>query len=148
MADAFQESPPCSLTLSRLDADGVCQRCGSVAREHDNWPPNVAQRKAAKAAARDDRWLTDVLEQMREVEAKWGPFASHHEMHSVLREEVEELWDAIKGDESDARIRAELVDVAVVALRMLRQMGRVVPEAVEEAAPVPAYDANGAEVVP
>jgi NTP pyrophosphatase (non-canonical NTP hydrolase) len=45
--------------------------------------------------------------------APWG----RHEMYAILLEEVDELWDAIKANESDERVYAELVQVAAMCLR-------------------------------
>lgn len=64
-----------------------------------------------------------VLEQLARVDAKWGrTYASRHEMAAVLREECDELWDEVRRDGANERVAAELVDVACVALRALRQM--------------------------
>lgn len=45
--------------------------------------------------------------------AKWG----RHEFYGVLKEEFDELWDAIKSDEPQHRVIAELVQVAAVCVR-------------------------------
>lgn len=42
---------------------------------------------------------------------------SRHEFYAVLLEEVDELWDAIKANESDDRVLAELVQVAAMCFR-------------------------------
>lgn len=64
---------------------------------------------------------------MRELESRvedvtelYGEYASLHEAYSVLLEEVGELGQEIYARErSIGRIRAEAMDVAVVALRIL-----------------------------
>lgn len=43
---------------------------------------------------------------------------SGHEGHSILREEMEEMWDAVKADDL-AHAREEAVQVAAMALRFL-----------------------------
>lgn len=45
--------------------------------------------------------------------AQWG----RHEFYAVLKEEVDELWDAIKDDEPQERVLAELVQVAAMCFR-------------------------------
>ena len=45
--------------------------------------------------------------------APWG----RHEFYAILKEEVDELWDAIKGDETDDRVHDELIQVAAMCLR-------------------------------
>jgi len=46
---------------------------------------------------------------------KWG----RHEFYGVLKEEVDELWDAIKGDEPMENVVAEALQVAAVIFRYL-----------------------------
>lgn len=46
-------------------------------------------------------------------EEPWG----RHEFYAILLEEVEELWEAIKGDEPAARVVEELVQVAAMCFR-------------------------------
>jgi len=43
----------------------------------------------------------------------WG----RHEFYAILREEVDELWDAIKADEPQERVIAELTQVAAMCFR-------------------------------
>lgn len=43
----------------------------------------------------------------------WG----RHEFYGILKEEVDELWDAIKADEPNERVLEELVDVVVCMFR-------------------------------
>jgi NTP pyrophosphatase (non-canonical NTP hydrolase) len=43
----------------------------------------------------------------------WG----RHEFYGVLKEEVDELWDAIKADEPMEAVFDEMLDVAVVLVR-------------------------------
>lgn len=42
---------------------------------------------------------------------------SRHEFYAVILEEFDELWEAIKADESDERIKAELIQVAAMCFR-------------------------------
>lgn len=45
--------------------------------------------------------------------AQW----SRHEFYGILLEEVDELWDAIKSDEPQARVEEELLQVAAMCVR-------------------------------
>lgn len=49
---------------------------------------------------------------------KFKPFNSSHEGYAVLKEEVDELWDAIKKNDLK-NAREEAVQVAAMALRFL-----------------------------
>lgn len=44
---------------------------------------------------------------------QWG----RHEFYAILKEEVDELWDAIKGDLSQDEVEAELMQVAAMCFR-------------------------------
>ncbi len=64
--------------------------------------------------------LQDIQQRVDDVTELYGEYASLHEAFSVLLEEVGELGQEIYARErSIGRIRAETMDVAVVALRIL-----------------------------
>ena len=50
---------------------------------------------------------------------KYGPFASAHELASVLREELDEFWDSVKARDPDPK---ELLQICAVAKRGLIQL--------------------------
>ena len=50
---------------------------------------------------------------------KFGPFASTHEGWAVIREEVDELWEAIKAKADTDTLRREAIQVGASALRFL-----------------------------
>lgn len=52
---------------------------------------------------------------------KFGNFASHHEGYAILKEEVDELWDAVKANDHQ-HAREEAVQVAAMAIRFLRDL--------------------------
>lgn len=52
---------------------------------------------------------------------KWG----RHEFYGILKEEVDELWATIKGDESQERLLEELIQVAAVCIRYAERGDRV-----------------------
>ncbi len=71
-------------------------------------------------------FLTDVDEELRKAEAEHGAIHSHHEGYAVLLEEVEEYWDEVKKKTAlrdEAALYAELVQVATVAWRIVRDLG-------------------------
>jgi hypothetical protein len=72
----------------------------------------VTAAQAAEAALRE-------LECARE---KWpAGFHSGHEGYAVLKEELEELWEAVKSDDT-AHARREAVQIAAMALRYLTDL--------------------------
>lgn len=46
---------------------------------------------------------------------QWG----RHEFYAILKEEVDELWDAIKSDAHQNDVRAEAIDVMAMCIRYL-----------------------------
>lgn len=62
----------------------------------------------------------DVLEELDRAYRKFARMqVGPHEGYAVLLEEVDELWDAIKGNAPWAEQRAEAVQVAAMALRFI-----------------------------
>jgi hypothetical protein len=49
---------------------------------------------------------------------RFGKYHNSHEHYAVLQEEVDEWWDAVKGNFSDCAMY-ELIQVAAVALRFV-----------------------------
>ena len=67
--------------------------------------------------------LTELIEkEMTFGFIEYGPYHSAHEQYAVLKEEVEEWWDAIKGNMADS-CQYELLQVAAVALRYIIENG-------------------------
>jgi len=59
-----------------------------------------------------------IVKEFRSAEMIFKPFASAHEGISIIREEFEEMWDAVRdNDLEDAR--TECVQLAAMALRFL-----------------------------
>jgi len=54
--------------------------------------------KKAEALRRLDKVLADVRAEVERAINMHGGLASAHEGHSVIREELEELWDEVKAD--------------------------------------------------
>jgi len=62
----------------------------------------------------------DVLEEVYKAASKWPPMNSAHEAYAVLAEEVDELWDHVKTNQSKRDLQAmrkEAIQVAAMALR-------------------------------
>jgi hypothetical protein len=67
--------------------------------------------------------FTAVKHELEAAVNAFPPFNSEHEAFAILKEEVDELWEAVRMKQSDpARIeaiRAEAIQVAAMALRLL-----------------------------
>lgn len=66
--------------------------------------------------------LTAIREEYMVASKNFPPFNSAHEGFAVLKEEVDELWDEVKGHdgpERSRRMREEAVQVAAMAIRFL-----------------------------
>ncbi len=64
--------------------------------------------------------INDVWRELRDACVSYPPMASAHEGYAVLLEEVDELWDEVKkkpANQDPARLRAEVIQVAAMALR-------------------------------
>ena len=74
----------------------------------------------SKEAAQElvTRVVTMVLHELHAANDKFGPFASAHEGYAVIKEELDEAWDAIKAN-NVAGARLEMVQVAAMAIRFL-----------------------------
>lgn len=62
----------------------------------------------------------EVVEELRKAINKFGKFNSAHEGFAVLNEEVDELWDHVKTNQSKRDIQAmrkEAVQIAAMAIR-------------------------------
>lgn len=74
--------------------------------------------------SRDNEVLGLVLEELARARGKFPKFASPHEGHSILREEVEELWALVKAYKGAATMgllredmREECLQIAAMAVR-------------------------------
>ena len=63
--------------------------------------------------------IKEIINEHNRAAKKFGGFASRHEGHAVLLEEVDELWDEIKCNGSDEKIKKEAIQVAAMGLRFL-----------------------------
>jgi len=60
-----------------------------------------------------------VEEEYDSAAKKFGRFNSYHEGYAVLQEEVDELWDEIKGEQSLEEMEKEAIQVAAMAIRFI-----------------------------
>ena len=68
------------------------------------------------------RDLDTILVEYRRAISQFPPFHSAHEGYAILLEEVDELWDEIKGNKKPGayeRMRKEAIQVGAMALRFL-----------------------------
>jgi hypothetical protein len=67
---------------------------------------------------------TEVLQELARARNLHPSMASAHEGYAILLEEVDELWDEVKGHHPDraARIRDEAIQVAAMALRFIEDV--------------------------
>ncbi|MBD2782283.1 MazG-like family protein [Xenorhabdus szentirmaii] len=75
--------------------------------------------------------ITDVIAEMNRQDEKWGPDRNHHPFiwNAILSEEVGEFAQAILhdefGGEHKGTARAELVQIAAVALQIIEMYDRL-----------------------
>lgn len=62
--------------------------------------------------------LTEVVRELLRATKKYGKFHSMHEGHSVILEELEELWDEVKGNQK-VLAKEEAVQVAAMGIRFI-----------------------------
>jgi hypothetical protein len=79
---------------------------------------NAARREPPLVVA-----LQEVADELRSAQNKFPPFNSLHEGFSILKEEVDELWEVVRMKQSDrARnglARKEAIQVGAMALRLV-----------------------------
>ena len=72
---------------------------------------------------RDIDWFVEVENELNKATSKFDSFHSAHEGFAVLKEEVDELWDAVKLNQKNPdrmkKLREEGIQVAAMALRFL-----------------------------
>jgi hypothetical protein len=70
-----------------------------------------------------DEIVREAVSELEWALGKFPPMASAHEGWAILREEVDELWDAVKAHQSmpdrEIQMRAEAIQVAAMALRFV-----------------------------
>lgn len=67
---------------------------------------------------REAKVLDDVHKELYTSTQKYGAFRTTHEAYGVLKEEVDEMWDACKRNDLPA-MEAEAIQVAAMAIRLI-----------------------------
>lgn len=62
------------------------------------------------------------VDELRFATDRFGPMRGTHEGYAVIKEEVDELWDAVKANDTEAA-RMEAIQVAAMALRFAIDLG-------------------------
>jgi hypothetical protein len=99
----------------------------------DYWNPAGVEGMSAKIQEGTlARIRKEVTEEFREASANFDRFNSYHEGYAVIKEEIDELWDAVKLNqkrhpERPELIRKEAIQVAAMALRFLHDVCEVPP---------------------
>ncbi|MEF2968340.1 hypothetical protein V3851_23805 [Paenibacillus sp. M1] len=70
---------------------------------------------------RIDNITVEVVMELRRAMGKFSPLASAHEGYAVLKEEVDEAWEAIKANDL-IKARMEMTQVAAMAIRFLHDL--------------------------
>lgn len=67
----------------------------------------------------------EASQEAQRASQKWPPFNSAHEGYAVLLEEVDELWDQVKVNQTKRdldKMRAEAIQVAAMAIRFVHDV--------------------------
>lgn len=75
--------------------------------------------------------LFEVKKELERATEKFSKFASPHEGYAVIKEELEELWDLVKRNESKSLMRDEAIQVAAMAIRFVVDLLDENPEGIE-----------------
>lgn len=62
--------------------------------------------------------ITSIKKELATAMVTFPPIRSHHEGYAVIKEELDELWDAIKANDSK-QARTEAIQIAAMAIRFL-----------------------------
>ena len=64
--------------------------------------------------------VNEVYAELQRARSLYGPFASPHEGYAVIKEELDELWEIIRGHgRLPGSLREEATQVAAMALRFM-----------------------------
>lgn len=63
-------------------------------------------------------WIREIYDECRRAQTKFGPFKNSHEGHSVIREEFDEFWEAVRKNDLK-QTRLEVIQLGAMALRFL-----------------------------
>jgi len=63
--------------------------------------------------------LAEIQNEYQKAAKKFPKFNSTHEGYAILKEEVDELWDNVKGNCSNDLLKEEAIQVGAMAIRFL-----------------------------
>ena len=63
--------------------------------------------------------MVELEKEIGEAVEKWGEFGNYHEGYAVMLEELDELWDEIKGEQRPSFLREEALHVAAAAIKFI-----------------------------
>lgn len=72
-----------------------------------------------------ERKLGEVQSELVSAMQDHGPFVSYHHGKAVIEEELDELWDEIKGDQSDEEMYDEAKQIAAMGLRFMVELNQM-----------------------
>ena len=65
-----------------------------------------------------DEAIIAIIQEFQSATEKFGTFHNTHEGYAVLKEEVDELWDSVKANDTENALK-EAVQVGAMALRFI-----------------------------
>lgn len=70
--------------------------------------------------------LNEVADELGDANLKFPGFNSSHEGYAVIKEEVDELWDAVKNNKAGNLLqqREEAIQVAAMAVKFVQMIDR------------------------
>jgi hypothetical protein len=63
-----------------------------------------------------------VNNEQRDAAATHKPFNSRHEGYAVIEEELDELWEAIKSNADNEKLKTEAIHTAAMVLRFIIEL--------------------------
>jgi len=84
----------------------------------------TTKRKAKPSKIYDptDEILRDVHDELRSAELKFAKFNSAHEGWAVIIEELDELWEQIRGAQDVSCMRQEAIQIAAMGVRFAKDI--------------------------
>lgn len=66
--------------------------------------------------------IKDVERELKKARSLFNNFHSYHEGYAVIKEELEELWDEIKGKENKSKMYKEAIQVISMGIRFIQDL--------------------------
>lgn len=68
-----------------------------------------------------DKFVDEYLD----ARSRFGSFNTYHEGIAIIREEFEELWDEIKGEQREERMRKEAIQLGAMVLSFIVELSKM-----------------------